>query len=279
MPSRIDVLREISQSIQKLDDPGIDYLGQKDILSAAAPDPFAVLFVNKYILQSLEQVKIHLYARYLNEILERCRIISFADWSDLDGVSELWDHFRTKVIKPLGRRDFEFIFNIGNTASKPSYEIDEILDIISDFSIHGKVTLILTARDASKLWGLISGQKGDAATMDDDRRGQYLFNAMSIHRLLVYSPEHRITIFSKGSRQDWRDENLSLYNVNRGGREPFNVGYILGLLLRLETIHCAALGLTMSEAWLRNEVITDLKSLLAHIDDKINHLDHELVES
>lgn len=275
MQSKIDVLRDISRSIRELDDTGFDYLGRKDILSAAAPDPFAVLFVNKYILQSIEQVKIHLYARYLNEILERCKIISFADWADFEGVADLWDHFRNQVVKPLGRKDFEFIFNIGNTANKPAYEVDELLDIISDFSLHGKVTLIMTARDTSRLWDLITGQNDDdvPTVVDNDRKGQYIFNSMTIQRLLVYAPEHRITIYSSGRPEEWMDNSLNILNTDRLGREPFNVGYVLGLLLRLEAIHCAALGLTLSGAYLRNEAITDMKGLQAYIEERINQME------
>lgn len=317
MLNKIDVLSEIARSIQKLYDSGSNglthtggdilrsiqnnqedglrdgrcsafaaELGIGSLLFSACkmefmiPDPSSVLFVHKDFLRSLQHVKDHLYAEDLKAVLEKSRIISFTDWASFDGASDLWDRLRTEVIKPLRRNDFEFIFDIGDTANRPSYEVDEIIDIMSDFSLNGKVTLILRDREASELRKLLSGEEDDTRWLgfNSDFKDQYIYNATNIDRLLIYHPDHRITIFSREGRQELKGRSLYSPNVSGAARGHFNAGYILGLLLQLKTIHCTALGLTVAGAYLRNEVIPHSKALLEYIKDWIKE-DQRLKEA
>jgi hypothetical protein len=308
MLTKTGVLSEILQSIQKLYDSVNNISMYRDILNTiqfteeerlqngactafaadfgigslvfkacqvglTATDPLSVLFVDKHHLQSTQNLKSYWHVRDLKPILEKCRIISFADWASIDGASDLWDHLRTEVIKPLGRHDYEFIFYLGDTSNKPPYEVDEILDIMSAFSFSGKVTLILRDGETSELWKQQKGNASLSFVTDNDSKGQYIFNSMNIDRLLVYSPDHRITIFSGKGREEWVDRALHIPNVNGIGREHFNIGYILGLLLQLGTIHCTALGLALSGAYLRNEVILDLNTLQTYIQNWIHEMD------
>src|SRR5260370_15081285 len=41
-------------------------------------------------------------------LFTNCHIISFADWSDISGASDLWDALLLDVLKPLHKKDFEF---------------------------------------------------------------------------------------------------------------------------------------------------------------------------
>nr|GEY94536.1 hypothetical protein [Tanacetum cinerariifolium] len=90
---------------------------------------------------------------YLSRALFRqCRTVAFDDWSALGAASELWDGLLMDVIKPLGRQDIEFIFYLGDSRQKLSFQVDEVLDIISDFAQHGQVTFALDEDEALKLW-------------------------------------------------------------------------------------------------------------------------------
>lgn len=310
MLNKIDVLSEILGSIQRLYDSGDNVLTQGDILNAiqvgqeerfeddisstsliklgpggmvfsvsqVEPTNLPVLFVNKGVLHSTQEVKSHLRVNDLQAIFEKCRIISFADWASFDGASDLWDRLRTEVIKPLERHDFEFIFYIGDTTGKPSFEIDEILDIMSAFSFNGNVTLLLRAEETSKLCKALRGDAALQTFSHNDDPGQFIFNTMNIHRLLVYFPNHRMTIFSREGRQEWMGYGASVPNIPGASRIFFNIGFILGLLLQLSTVHCTALGLALSDAYLRNDVIPDLKTLHSYIKNLINELSQNLVE-
>lgn len=246
------------------------------------PDPSSVLFVHKDFLRSHRHLKDHLNVQDVKTVFERCRIVSFTDWGSFDGASDLWDRLRSDVIKPLARNNFEFIFYLGDTRNKLSYEVDEILDIMSDFSFHGKVTLVLKEKEASQVWRLLSGQeeKADAPLSfinDNGYKGGYIFNALDISRMLIYSTDHRITIFSSDGHEELAGQGLPSSKVQDTAREYFNSGYILGLVLQLSAIHCTALGLAVSRAYLNNEKIADLKVLAGFIKNWINEINPRLV--
>jgi hypothetical protein len=315
MQNKIKVLSEIIQSIQSLYDSENNVLRNsgRDILNIsqngqaeryensignaaefgidnllfnayhidlAIPDPLSVLFVNKNVLHSNQNVKSDFQVKDIKEILKRCKVVSFTSWTSFQEASHLWDRLRTDVIKPIGRKDFEFIFYMGDTTKKLAYEVDEILDIISDFSFSGKVTLVLTDREASQLWKTLNGQKDNiksSFTGINNYESQYIFNTVNIDRLLVYSPDHRVTIFSKEGSLELKGRNLYSINATYKAQNYFDAGYILGLLLQLSTVHCTAIGLAVAGASLRNEAIHDLQTLLAYIKDWIEEEDKRKV--
>ena len=88
----------------------------------------------------------------LKTLFTSCHVISFADWSDIFGASDLWDGLLRDIIKPLPKKQFEFIFYLGDPTKRSVQEVDEILDIISDFSNYGRVTFVLNEEEACKLW-------------------------------------------------------------------------------------------------------------------------------
>jgi len=70
-----------------------------------------------------------------------------------------------------------------------------------------------------------------------------------------------------------RGRSLYSTNVTYKAQNYFDAGYVLGLLLQLSTVHCAAIGLAVAGAYLRNEVIPDLKTLVLYIKDWIKEED------
>jgi|GEM_PF-4307583 hypothetical protein len=299
--NKTDVLWQILRSIQRQYNSGDHQLRHQDLLNAIqirhvdgienGIDPelatfytndenhgrVPVLFVTNNPLRSSREIRRRLRATGLKDIFAKSKIISFDDWAGFNEASELWDILRTDVIKPLQRRDFEFIFYLGRVAHRRSFEVDEILDIISDFSFNGNVTLVLNHRETSELQKLITGDQGSGRFRLPEA-GELIFKAMRIRRLLVYSPDHHITMYSKEGRQEWAGRKISSPNLDGSGKDFFTIGYVLGLLLELEPLHCSALGLTLSGAYLRHEEIRDLQALLAYIRNWINELDETLLE-
>jgi len=107
----------------------------------------------------------------LKTVISGCTIIQFADWANVDDASNLWNGFYCDVIKPLNKRDFQFIFHIGDTTKKLVFEVDEILDIISDYSSYGRVTLVLEKDEADKLWCRLGGQESDGFLLFPETQG------------------------------------------------------------------------------------------------------------
>jgi hypothetical protein len=122
------------------------------------------------------------------------------------------------------------------------------------------------------LWKTLNGQDDDI----DEYERRRIFNTINVDRLLVYSPEHRVTIFSRADIMELHGPSLHSANGTYSARNYFDAGYILGLLLQLDTVHCAAIGLATAGAYLHHEIIPDLNSLVAYIENWIKELDrHE----
>ena len=143
-------------------------------------------------------------------------------------------------------------------------------------------TLVLTNIEALGLWKTLNGKTDNvklASTDINNEESQFIFNTIDIDRLLVYSPEHRVKIFSKGGSLEMRGRSLHAINAAYKAQTYFDAGYILGLLLQLSTVHCTAIGLAVGGSYLRNEVIYDLKTLIIYIKEWIKELDRIYVEA
>jgi hypothetical protein len=213
----------------------------------------------------------------IKTIFKACKVIAFSDWAGVDGASELWDGLLSEVIKPLNRKDFNFIFYLGDPTKKLAYEVDEILDIISDFSFHGQVTFFVNENEAAKLWVVLYGQNFDinskATANALGEKCRYIFNTMWIDRLLIYTVNHAM-LFSR--LQQFELRRSTLYNnckLSKDVKDNFNAGYSLGLLLQLDISHCIALGLSVSGAYLENGTSPDRKALLSYIKKWIGELE------
>ena len=208
-------------------------------------------------------------------ILSGCSVVELTDWTRLVD-NRAWDKLYAQWIKPIKRRDFQFIFHLGDVADKPVFGIDEVLDIIGDYSSCGQVTLVLDMHEADTLWyrlngarpgkslpganpgegltgahpgsGAFSGCGSSASTAQDRYRWLFLFNTMSIDFLVVLQAGHAM--------QFSRDGQFNLAGPPPAGiggvidtRIRFSAGYQLGLLLQLDAPHCTVLGWAVAGAY------------------------------
>jgi hypothetical protein len=203
----------------------------------------------------------------LRENISNCSIIEFADYANVDDVAGFWDGLFEDVIKPLNKRDFEFIFHLGDIARRLVFEVDEMLDIIGDYSSHGRVSLILDDQEAGKLWNTLhGGSYGGIRSPETMEKYQSLFNAMRIDVLLIlYS--NGVLLFSRDGRFDFATGPLNNINMYSHIRDCFQAGFQLGLLLHLDIPHAIVLGLAVSGACQANTSMPTSRELLAYIDE------------
>jgi hypothetical protein len=116
----------------------------------------------------------------LGTLFSNCSIIQLMDWATTDGASDFWDELYEDVIKPLNKRDFEFIFHLGDVTKKHAFEVEEILDIMGDYSSFGRVTLVLNENEADILWNKLNGPSQETI-----EKYRFLFNTMNIDMLLI----------------------------------------------------------------------------------------------
>ena len=200
-------------------------------------------------------------------------IVQFADWAGVDGASDCWEGIFHEVIKPLDKRDFKFVFRLGDISKRSLSEVDEILGIIGGYSSYGRVTLVLDHNEADKLWSKLNGIAYDitvsGARLQEARERQlHIFKAMNIDSLIVLYA-NRTILFSREQQSQFDGRAFeNLYVPLPGhGRDCFDAGYRMGLLLQLNTPHCIALGQAVSGAFGRNESWPRAEVLLTYIKD------------
>jgi hypothetical protein len=219
------------------------------------------------------RIKNDTLVKELSGIFSSCPIIEFADWAGVDDASGCWDGLYSDVIKPLNKRDFQFIFHLGDVGKKLVFEIDEVLDIIGDYSSYGKVTLMLDDHEADNLWSRLNGRSPDAfisgfGSPAARERHLFLFNTMSVDSLLVLQGCHAVLLSRDGQYNLAGRSPVSIREViNARGR--FSAGYQMGLLLQLETPHCIALGLAVSEGYTDSSSGSGSALLLAYLHEWI----------
>lgn len=94
--------------------------------------------------------------------------------------ADFWDKLYEDVIKPLHKRDFEFIFHLGDVTKKYAFEVEEMLDIMGDYTSHGRVTLVLDENEADSLYNKLNGP-----SLKTKEKYRFLFDTMNIDMLLI----------------------------------------------------------------------------------------------
>ncbi|MGI4865155.1 MAG: hypothetical protein ACRYFZ_14625 [Janthinobacterium lividum] len=207
----------------------------------------------------------------LRALFQHCRTVAFDDWSTLSGASDLWDGLLLDVIKPLGRQDLEFIFYLGDSQQRLSFQVDEVLDIISDFSQHGQVTFALDEGEAIKLWRVLNGVRADpaaAAQSYPDLKKKYfsIFRMMRITRLLIYSANEVLLLTNQQQFVLARHKVAASIELGAAARQNFIAGFSLGMLLRLDAAHCIALGLLVFGSAGERQASPAPQDLLSYIE-------------
>jgi hypothetical protein len=213
----------------------------------------------------------------LRALFRHCRTIAFDNWSSLIGASDLWNGLLIDVIKPIEKKDVEFIFYLGDPLTKLSFQVDEALDIISDFSLYGQVTFALDEEEASKLWMVLNGVRADTPVAhqiapDLNRKYLSIFRTMKVTRLLIYSATNAVLFAKQQQFVLARRKVAQTTEMAMNARQNFIAGFSIGLLLQLNMAHCLALGLVVFEILGQHKVHLNKENLLEYIDQWINDL-------
>jgi sugar/nucleoside kinase (ribokinase family) len=204
-------------------------------------------------------------------------IVAFVDWANLPFASEIWEGVLDDVIKPSGKRDFQFFFDLCDPSRKTTEQIDEVLDLMSCFSSYGKVTVGLNENETFKIWGAINGI--DASTALDPGRtpnvraaASDLFKTMNVESLLVH-PVDRTIVIRKFETIELRGRLVTQPKIQTGGGDNLNAGFFLGLLHGFTIRHCMLLGMATSGAYIQDGTSPDLNAIIQYIEVWIRDLE------
>lgn len=213
----------------------------------------------------------------LRLLFQHCRTIAFDNWSGIIGASDLWSGLLADVIKPIKKKDFEFIFYLGDPQKKLSFQVDEAIDIISDFSLYGQVTFALDENEALKLWRVLNGIDLDTPVInqsihDLNRKYISIYRTMNVTRLLIYSASKAIVFTKEQQFVLARKKVAPTIEMAINARQNFVAGFSISLLFQLDMVHCLALALVVFESLGDQKERLDQKNLLVHIDQWIEDL-------
>lgn len=231
---------------------------------------------NNDVTNKWSNVKNDAILEELRTLFSTTSIIQFADWASVDSASIFWEGLFYDVVKPLHKRNFQFVFRLGDITGIPMFEVDEILDIMGTYSSCGTVTLVLDNNEADKLWCKLNGVAYDvtisrSGLQDARERYLFIFNTMDIDSLIVLYA-NRTILFSKGQQSQFGGRSFENIYMPGHGKDFFDAGYRLGMLLQLQTPYSIALGQVVSGAYARNECWPKSKVLLTYIEDWIEEM-------
>lgn len=206
-------------------------------------------------------------------------LLAFVDWVNLPHASDIWEGVLEDIIKPSGRKDFLFLFDLCDPSKKTTEQIDEVLDLMGCFSSYGRVTLGLNENETLKIWAAIKGV--DANDPESKSKmppvleaGDFLYKSLSIDCLLVH-PIDRTIVFHQRETLELQGRLVTHPKVLTGGGDNLNAGYCLGLLGGLSLTNCMLSGMAASGAYIQNGVSPDLKAILDYIGVWMSELERD----
>ena len=168
----------------------------------------------------------------LAKAISRSALIAFVDWANLPHASDIWEGILHDVVKPSGRRDFLFLFDLCDPSKKTTQQIDEVLDLMSSFTPYGKVTFGLNENEALKIWSVLKGMdfiKDKEKLPGVNEAADVIYKTMHIDSLLVH-PIDRSILFHQFGTLELSGRLVTKPKVLTGGGDNLNAGYCLGLL-------------------------------------------------
>lgn len=262
-PTVHPVFNAMNQGIEKISvaDPGesqaLEFGDGKIILSELSS-------FNRY---NWNAIKDRVNVADLRLKINECDLVALVDWANIPSATSIWEGFLNDVIRPLGKNDTLFFFDLCDPSKKPRQEIEEILDLITHYSNCGKVTLGVNENEAVKIWLALNGKDfhvADGRLPSLKQIGLFIFERMNIENLLIH-PIDRTLIFQNEGTIELNGRLITEPKVLTGGGDNLNAGYCLGWLLGLEKAQCMVLGMAASGAYIQNGASPNLNGLISYL--------------
>lgn len=278
--------------------PEIDPLFKKNVntsvnlVSATVPGKStAIEFDNgKIILSDLSMfktydwnyIKAHVGLPTIKKFIESSKLVALVDWANLNEATSLWRGLLEDIIKLEGKKDRLYLFDLCDPSKKSSTQIKEALDLISQYSDYGSVTLGLNENEANKIWLALRNHPKDETEKikipDLRTTGYSIYSAMNIDTLLIH-PLDRTLVFKnqkklgKQSIVELKGHLVTEPKIQTGAGDNLNAGFSFGLMAGFEIEYCMLLGMATAGAYVQNGISPDVSSIINYIDSWIASLE------
>jgi predicted phosphoribosyltransferase len=242
-----------------------------------------------------------------NEIVKNCsldkidltvhgtQLFALLDWVNLPHATSIWQSFHEKVIKRIGRKDNYFIFDLCDPSKKSGQEIDEVIDLIGDFSLYGYVTLGLNENETNKIWMALTG-RAETEIPSLEVAARFIYQAMNIDTLLIHPIDRTLVVTNSVSTKvvpgysskkavqkpfvfEMKGNVVRKPKVLTGGGDNLNAGYCLGLLAGYEIHYCMLLGMAASGAYIQSGSSPGIDELIGYIEKWADTLNHSKISA
>lgn len=200
----------------------------------------------------------------LRKAIMNSHLLAFVDWVNLPHASDIWQGVLNDIIKPSGKEDFLFLFDLCDPSKKTPEEIDEVSDLMSSFSAYGKVTVGLNENETLKIWAAINGRDAKSQMPPVEEAGDLLYKTMKIDCLLVH-PIDRTIVYRQSETLALQGRLVTEPKVLTGGGDNLNAGYCLGLLSGFSLPQCMLLGMATSGVYIQNGASPNITDIIDYI--------------
>lgn len=197
----------------------------------------------------------------LKAIVTGSQMIALVDWANIAHAENIWEGLFEEIIKPSRRKDFMFFFDLCDPSKKSSTDINDILDVISDFSYCGTVTLGLNENEALAIWSALTG---GVRRPSIEEAGKFIHYTMNINNLLIH-PIDRTLVFTRNEMIELPGRLVTKPKIQTGGGDNLNAGFILGQMAGLSIEESMVLGMAASGFYIQEGKSADLAGLLEYI--------------
>lgn len=182
-----------------------------------------------------EHVKNSIGREALVDLYRKSDLLCLVNWSEIDASGDIWKGLLADVIPEYAATSSHQLsfFDLSDCSKRSDDAILDVLNVLTAFAKHTKVTLGLNKNEATRFHQVLYGSSHGEFV----RLGENIFKKLAVETLLLHSSREAFAIGRNGVT---RSTSFFIENpkLSTGAGDNFNAGYNAARLLDLELPHC-----------------------------------------
>lgn len=175
------------------------------------------------------------------ELLAHSYLISFQNWTMVNGMTEILAELIHNVIPSIGQLEANYwFFDLADPEKRTAVELNEFLQLLKKFQAHGCVVLSLNLKEFEQVCFNVGVEyvveEGGMSNVVERLRRELGIGILTVHNAVISYA---------ASRNDYAHINSQKLKEKRcltGSGDHFNAGFALGLLTDSKLKECLHLG-------------------------------------